>query len=159
MLETLLADPLAYGDQIKVWVRASLPSAPVETGFYQRLDQYMEERFGETFQELLDVSPAVPLAPGQTVLVLRAGDPRFIRIYLCLVSPKEPEIVFEGVPFTVVHPLGGYHGADIGNPRPYQAAAKLILKETKGADWAGGIDEFATRYLKPPNTKKKTVLH
>ena len=159
MLETLLANPHAYGDQIKVWVRANLPSEPTENGFYDRVERYMEENgFPETFRELLHVSPDTSLAPGQALLLLAAHNLPSVQIYLYRVSPKESEIVFDGVPFTVVHPAVGVRGADIGNPRPYQAAAKAILKETNGADWFGGIDDFAARYLLPPKTSKK-VLH
>ena len=157
MLETLLADPRAYGDNaIMVWVQAQLPEISLE--FDARLDEHLEETgFFETYRELLQVSPGAPLAPGQLFLLFRASEPRSIGVYLCCVSPKQPEIVFEGVTFTTYHPMADCRGAAVGNPRPYQAAAKAVLKETGGKDWFGGIGEFASRWLQPPKTQKRVL--
>ena len=158
MLEHLLANPQAYGgDEIKVWVQTHLERHTDE--FDAGLEQHLEEiGFFLTFREVLQVSEGAPLAPGQVFLLFRASDPRFIRVYLCRASPDHPGIVFQGVTFTVYHPMVEYQGSEVGNPRPFVAAAKRVLEETGGKDWFGGIGEFAAKYLQPPGGRK-TVLH
>lgn len=158
MVQHLQANPHAYDDDsIKVWVR-TFGEAHTEE-FHAALEQHLEETgfFSPPYRELLQVSEGAPLKPGQALLLFRASNPDFPDVELGVVSPKEPEIVFQGVTFTTYHPTTGLHEVPLGDCRPLVAAARRALGETGGKDWFGGMGEFAAKYLRPPTRQKAAV--
>lgn len=164
MVQHLQANPRAYdGDDIKVWVRTS-PEEHTEE-FHAALEQHLEEiDFFRTFREMLQVSEGAPLKPGQALLLFRASNPDHPDAELGVVSPKQPEMVFQGVTFTLYHPTKGLHDTPLGDCRPLVAAARRALKETGGQDWFGSLGEFAAKYLRPPTRReaappRKAALH
>lgn len=159
MLEQLLANVQAYDDdEIKVWVQAYLPDHPKQ--FDDSLEKHLEETgFFSTCHELLQVSEGASLSPGQYFLIIRATSLKCITMELGRVSQNRPELVFEGVTFTVYGSHMEYDDAKVGNPRPFAAAARRALQETGGQDWFGGISEFASKYLQPPQKSRRPILH
>ena len=150
VVEHLFANPQAFSDdEIKVWVRAS--QDPHSEEFVRDLtDSFERSPMGAAFVELIGAREQALLAPGQHFILIRAEDRLNLQWGLYRIAPLKPSFEFRGVQFHVIGSFQDYKGLPVGDGRQLVTAARRALKTTKGADWFGGIADFAARFLRRP---------